>query len=146
MSLFLSGINPNLADSNGCTALHYAARAANLSVGYVLIQHGTLLNLRNDLGETAFHWAISHEQPGWMEFCKMLADKGADPRALDDAGRSPLTVLKLKGALTADERGLIAAMEAIRPSDVQEVPESSEIISATSLPVPILSSSSTGER
>jgi ankyrin repeat protein len=56
------GCNPNQTDSEGCTPLHYASRVANVAVAAVLIQHGAVINTKNENGETALHWAVLNQQ------------------------------------------------------------------------------------
>ena len=134
------GANPNLTDISGCSALHYAARAANVSVGYVLIQHGVLLNLRSEQGETALHMSVLSEQPGWTEFAKMLSDQGADPRAPDDAGRSPITILKQRIQKSTEESKdnveelckVLETMELVKECDIQDLPDAESLVTMNS--------------
>ncbi|XP_067950320.1 ankyrin repeat domain-containing protein 39-like [Watersipora subatra] len=49
--------NVNKVDTNGYTALHYAARAGHTDVCTVLLEHGASVNARLRSGDTALHRA-----------------------------------------------------------------------------------------
>jgi hypothetical protein len=50
--------NVNLKDTNGWTALHFAAGANSVETVQVLVQHGALLNMEANNGYTPLEWAI----------------------------------------------------------------------------------------
>ena len=116
------GLAPNLLDNSGNAALHYAARAGNRHVCGVLLQHGALANLRNALGETALHACVAGTAEGWAATAALLLERGADPNALDDSGRSPLLLLQAQPTQNAETRALVACMQRVRQHDIQEVP------------------------
>ncbi len=118
------GLAVNLLDNSGNAALHYAARAGNRHVCSVLFQHGALANLRNGQGETALHLCVAAPAAeGWDEVARLLLDRGADPNALDDSGRSPLLALQSQPVLPTETRALIARMQRMREHDIQAMPD-----------------------
>lgn len=116
------GLNPNTIDSYGCSPLHYAARVGNWSVCHILIQYGAAVNLKSDLNETALQWCVSNPLSGWFRVAMLLLDSGADPRCLDDGGRSAISLLLDQPALTSEMREVLARMEAVKESDISEDP------------------------
>jgi ankyrin repeat protein len=74
--------NVNLKDTNGWTALHFAAGANSVETVQVLVQHGAALTMEANNGYTPLQWAqrLSNERvakelrermaraesPGWM--------------------------------------------------------------------------------
>lgn len=88
------GANPLATDASGATALHRAAGKGELAIVELLLgalPAGTLIDVRDREGQTAFHVAAIHEQEG---ACVLLAEKGADLDTLNVAGESPKSLLK----------------------------------------------------
>src|SRR5215468_11113657 len=81
IQLLLShGANVNAVDSDGETALHYAARADSASVEIVriLLQKGADVNVRDHDGTTALMKVIQKERP---ELALLLLEHNADTTA-----------------------------------------------------------------
>lgn len=74
-SLIQDGFDPAFAESDGWTALHYAASEGFTDVIKVLIETGADKNARNTLGESAFNMASSL---GFAEVAAVLREAGAD--------------------------------------------------------------------
>ena len=79
--------NVNDADSEGHTALHWAADGGHTPVVVALLEHSADLNARNRDGSTPLHMACAHSKP---EVAVLLCDRGADCMAADHDGASPL--------------------------------------------------------
>ncbi len=64
-------LKPDLTRSDffGQTAMHHACRSSQERIGYVLIQAGSDLSLRNELGHTPLMEAIAHAK---LEFIKLF--------------------------------------------------------------------------
>lgn len=60
----------------------------------LVAENPSLLELRDEVGQTPMHYAALENQPGVL---KLLAEKGMDPNVRDDEGRTPLTVLEDSG-------------------------------------------------
>jgi hypothetical protein len=69
----------NLRDSNGWTALHFAAGANSVAVVHVLVKHGAKLKEEAHNGYTPLQWALrlSNEEVA-DELTKILSTSGAD--------------------------------------------------------------------
>ncbi|KAL9999862.1 putative ankyrin repeat-containing domain-containing protein [Helianthus debilis subsp. tardiflorus] len=97
----VSGINS--ADEEGWAPLHSAASSGNVEIVKILLDRGADVNLKNDGGRTALHYAASK---GWVkvgctplhraastgnsELCELLIEEGADIDAVDRAGQTPI--------------------------------------------------------
>lgn len=69
----------NLPDSNGWTALHFAAGANSVSVLHVLVKHGAKLKIEAHNGYTPLQWAqrLSNQAVA-DELTKILSSSGSD--------------------------------------------------------------------
>ncbi len=85
-TLLRSGCPANAVDQNGCTALHYAARSANLIALDALLQHGATVNCKNLTGETPLYCCVSARSVCWGEAALSLLLAKADPRVPDASG------------------------------------------------------------
>uniref|UniRef100_A0A8D8RFM0 Ankyrin repeat domain-containing protein 39 n=1 Tax=Cacopsylla melanoneura TaxID=428564 RepID=A0A8D8RFM0_9HEMI len=75
------GIDPNIPDNAGYTALHYAARSNNKAICMLLISRGANVNAVTRAGlATPLHRAAS---AGNEEIVMLLLDNGADPSLKD---------------------------------------------------------------
>lgn len=82
-------INANTADTNGNTALMYAAaNQAAPGIIQALIKAGSNVNAVNNAGETALMLAIKQNAP--EKSIKMLLNNQADPNIADNGGLTPL--------------------------------------------------------
>jgi len=79
---------PNLKDSAGYTALHYAARNGNEEICRKLLSHGALVNATTKNGNaTPLHRA---SYSGHVSVVKLLLDKKADSLIQDADGQTAL--------------------------------------------------------
>ncbi|TSO88114.1 Ankyrin repeat domain-containing protein 39 [Bagarius yarrelli] len=86
-SFLKRGMDPNIKDQTGYTALHYASRAAHQSVCELLLNHGACANSQTHGGATALHRAAYR---GHIDIVKLLLKHGADPSLTDDDGSTAL--------------------------------------------------------
>ena len=120
------GCNVNQQDRDGLTPLHYAARICNHSVVYILVQHGAFVNVVSATGETALHYCVTGKSPGWIDTAKRLIDSGADPNCLDDAQRSPFSIIQKQPSSEVSE--LLEKMSKVTLQDIQETPREQAVM------------------
>jgi ankyrin repeat protein len=102
--LLASGADPNIATTQGTTALMAAAginwipaqtytrsEAEYVEAVKVCLDRGAPVNAANSLGLTAMHGAANR---GWVSVMQILADHGAKVDAKDNEGRTPMTFAK----------------------------------------------------
>ena len=70
-----AGVDPNLKDQYGRTALQLTSRKGCLEVVKLLIKRGANVKVQDKYSETALHWASSR---GHLEVMKLLLKNGAD--------------------------------------------------------------------
>ncbi|XP_028313569.1 ankyrin repeat domain-containing protein 39 [Gouania willdenowi] len=85
--LILKGTDPNLRDSAGYTALHYASRSGHLAICSFLLENGACASPQTPGGATPLHRAA---YCGHLDVVKLLLKRRADPTLCDDDGASPL--------------------------------------------------------
>lgn len=86
--LISSGADPNIADVDGETPLHLAARNGTTNDCRLLVARGADLHARDRNGRTPLHMAA---ECGQASVCSLLIAAGADINAKDDTGGTPLT-------------------------------------------------------
>ncbi|GCB63040.1 hypothetical protein scyTo_0011559 [Scyliorhinus torazame] len=96
------GIDPNVPDLSGYTALHYASRRGDYEVCEYLLRKGANSNAQTKGGATPLHRAA---YCGHLAVLKLLLSYGAVPAITDDDGATPLH--------KAAERGHQEACEAL---------------------------------
>ena len=122
-SILNSGINPNLQDVRGYTALHYACKTGQLSCMSHLLCHSedpiallqvpsndgtTALSMRSaTFGETLLHLACKWKDKFVLQ---VLLEAGADPNAKDNSGLTPLMILVLSGVMSSSTSELVNAL------------------------------------
>jgi ankyrin repeat protein len=80
--LFKHGMNPSQPDWLGVTRLHHFARKGDVEKATVFIDHGALLDARDDdMCSTPLGWAAKF---GKKEMVELLLDRGARPSLPDD--------------------------------------------------------------
>ncbi|XP_061585814.1 ankyrin repeat domain-containing protein 39 [Cololabis saira] len=79
--------DPNLRDSAGFTALHYASRGGHLAVCKFLLESGACASPQTPGGATPLHRAA---YCGHQDVVTLLLQHRADPMLCDDDGASPL--------------------------------------------------------
>nr|XP_002740656.1 PREDICTED: ankyrin repeat domain-containing protein 39-like isoform X1 [Saccoglossus kowalevskii]XP_006823946.1 PREDICTED: ankyrin repeat domain-containing protein 39-like isoform X2 [Saccoglossus kowalevskii] len=86
--------DPNVQDSSGYTALHYASRNGHEEICRLLLDKGADPNLQTKSGVTPLHRAVycCH-----VTIVKLLLNNRADPTITDDDGKSPLHKAAEKG-------------------------------------------------
>ena len=94
--LEVEGININVLDKNGFTALIAASSLGKLATATLLLNHGADINILDDKGDSALNYAAMF---GHADIVKLLLEHGADVAAKDIAGE---TALDLAGELGGD--------------------------------------------
>lgn len=79
-----AGADVNQASRTGETPLMHAAARANEPLAKLYLDSGAKVQAKDSKGNTAFHFARS------AAIVSLLCRAGADPRALNDAGETPL--------------------------------------------------------
>jgi len=64
------GADPNIADPNGTTALHYATRFSNIDLIKLLIAYDVDINLRDSKGFSALDYALQAKNEPILELLK----------------------------------------------------------------------------
>jgi uncharacterized protein len=88
-SLVAGGGNPNQADDQLHTALHYAAMNGNLTIIAILIKASAKLDAKDKLGNTPLHLAADRNQ---VEAVKLLLDVGVPIDPENKNGMTPLMI------------------------------------------------------
>lgn len=85
------GINLNLADQNGDTALHIAVKSGSIEKVKLLLTCGNDLdlNLLNNNGESPLHLAVRNDAHSYTIF-RLLINHGANINTCDNNGWTPL--------------------------------------------------------
>ncbi|XP_026178035.1 ankyrin repeat domain-containing protein 39 [Mastacembelus armatus] len=86
-SLVQKGTDPNLRDSSGYTALHYASRSGQLTVCRFLLDNGACASAQTPGGATPLHRSA---YCGHLDVVRLFLHHRADPMLCDDDGASPL--------------------------------------------------------
>ena len=88
--LLASGVNPNVPDDAGRTAVHRAASGGGARILDALLRAGGKPNLRDRDGNAPLHIAIkAGGSEGKIEAVEALLAAGADPCVKDATGRTP---------------------------------------------------------
>jgi len=86
--------NPNQADEDSRTALHYGAMNGNLPIIAIMIKAKANLNEKDKLGNTPLHWAADRNQ---VDALQLLLDVGAQVDPENKNGMTPLMVAASRG-------------------------------------------------
>lgn len=87
--LLTAGADPNLQDDNGWSPLHFAAQASSRRVTEILLASGASVHLQDSFGNTPLFRAVFNSK-GVGVVIGLLRAAGADPRAMNARGVSPL--------------------------------------------------------
>ncbi len=94
-ALLAKGVNANAKDSEGTTALMFAAQKGYTEIVRILLNNDANVNLASRrFGLTALMLAAAHKQP---DSARLLLAAGADVNAKNDDGSTALMVASLKG-------------------------------------------------
>mmetsp|Transcript_17517 Transcript_17517/g.50462 ORF Transcript_17517/g.50462 Transcript_17517/m.50462 type:complete len:775 (-) Transcript_17517:1217-3541(-) len=86
-----AGADVSIADSNGNTPLHWAARAGDKSTAEFLLMKAAPIDAKNDRGETPLHWALRAGRRG-VPVASVLLDNGARPAIWSKDFKRPIEV------------------------------------------------------
>eukprot|EP00904_Undaria_pinnatifida_P009511 jgi/Undpi1/5690/HiC_scaffold_2.g00964.m1 len=95
---FDRGGDPNQADSDSFTALHFACNGGHRDVVDQLIQHRAEVNARSHFQSTPLHFACEH---GFVEIVRLLLSNGATVDARNSDQATPLHFASQKGHIDA---------------------------------------------
>ena len=95
LSLYLinRGIDVNIQDDNGDTALHFLPVYHNIEIGKAIMKAGGNPNIRNRHGNSGFGTAVFEARDRY-DLVELLLAHGADAHTPNNAGRSPLDFAK----------------------------------------------------
>ncbi|KAL2547252.1 ADP-ribosylation factor GTPase-activating protein AGD3 [Forsythia ovata] len=71
---------------HGCSLLHLACETADIGMIELLLQYGAYINASDSRGHTPLHYCIIR---GKTTFARLLLTRGADPRAINEQGKTP---------------------------------------------------------
>jgi ankyrin repeat protein len=92
--LVAAGADPSAADNNGFTPLHLTALEGQLAAARLLLDAGAEVDRRNAWGNTALFVAVFKSR-GWGDMISLLRERGADPKAENASGQTPLGLARL---------------------------------------------------
>lgn len=101
-----AGADVNAADSEGSTALHFAAKGESAEVVRQLVDAGADVNAINKRGESPFYNAIRNTTSAALEIARVLREHDADPTIETANGSSALRFVSLYG--TSEQRAILA--------------------------------------
>ncbi|CAL4071063.1 unnamed protein product [Meganyctiphanes norvegica] len=104
-ALLDAGVDINLQDKNGCTALFWAAGSASQAVASMLIQRGANVDLPSDVGRTPLMMPIYSFDENAIDTVKVLLDGKANVNLADDGYWTAL-----HHAANMDEAGIVQAL------------------------------------
>ncbi len=90
-ALLKKGMNPNLKDKGGNTALHYASSSGYLGMVELLIKEGANIRITNNSGDTGLHWATLG---GHFDIISLFVEKGLNICEKNNIGESPFTMAR----------------------------------------------------
>lgn len=96
--LLEAGINPNIKNNDGQTALQLAIKAGDENIVRELLKHGVNVNDQDLFKQTALHYAV---QQGKVEAISALIDNNTDVDIQDITGQTALHYATLEGNVEA---------------------------------------------
>jgi ankyrin repeat protein len=89
------GVPPDEQDTQGATPLWHAAAHGHTDIVRVLLETNAVdVNATSVDKRTPLFWPVAR---GYVEVVKLLLDYGAQQNYEDKAGRSPLTIARIRG-------------------------------------------------
>ena len=88
------GSDPNIRDSNGWSALHYACQLGDLQSVIILVEKGSMIDSYSNNKRTPLHLAALK---GYPEIVQFLLENGSDQDFQDELGCTPLHLAAKKG-------------------------------------------------
>jgi ankyrin repeat protein len=85
----IAGDDPNAADWDGFTPLHFAAQGSAVEVARVLLDHGAEVDRVNAYGNTPLFAAVFNSR-GDGSLIGLLRRRGADPIQHNRSGQTPV--------------------------------------------------------
>jgi ankyrin repeat protein len=79
----------NVADPDGFTPLHFAAKAWSVEVARLLLEAGAEVDPVTNRGETPLYHAVFNSR-GRGEMIELLLEHGADPERPNNSGQTPI--------------------------------------------------------
>ena len=110
IALFLisQGINVDLRDSEGQTALHYISLYPDIPVTKALLEHGGNINIKDNYGNNAFARALFNSKGKYYDMVELFMHYHPDVTSKNRANRSPLDLAHI-----INDPKLINLLEAI---------------------------------
>lgn len=93
--LLLSGIDVDIVDNNGLTALYYAAQWGRLEMARCLIERGANIEHVDDFGNTPLMRACLTFNRNGVDMIALLISAGANIDAQNYSGNSPRSLSKI---------------------------------------------------
>ena len=93
LKLLNDGLDTNATDDNGWSPLHFAAQAGSAAVASLLLQAGAYVDAKESNGNTPLFRAVFTSM-GQGELIQLLRSAGADPRAVNHHGVSPVMLAR----------------------------------------------------
>jgi ankyrin repeat protein len=88
-----TGTDVNISDSNGWSALHFAAQNNDIRIGKLLLESNADLDLQDNYGNSPL-WRATFSSNGKGEFISLLLANGANRNLKNFSGISPIELAK----------------------------------------------------
>ena len=88
------GIDINITNKQGDTALHWASRGDFFAIVTLLLEYKAEVNVKNNKSYAPLHWAVAN---GNVEIVELLLINGADPNVENVYETTPLSLASKNG-------------------------------------------------